>query len=137
MQSTHFYLYDFTALIPSPLSSSSNNLELHLKPRIRPNALPVQPEQHRHRDEGQGHKSQQRIAPAQTKLVVHIQPGEGEHGAEDGAQNRVCGDGGRGVYVEGVDEVGLDGHHGREVADADECCADDLGFVRMFQAVEG
>lgn len=100
-------------------------LEIETEPRIRPYTLTVKEKQNRDRNKRQGDESQQRVTPAQAKCVVHFQARKREHSAEEGAQDCVCGDGTSGVDGEGVDEIGLNRHHGCEVSDAYERCAYD------------
>jgi hypothetical protein len=100
-------------------TSSPTYSQLHLKLWIRTNTLAVEAEKHWNGNKCQRNETEDRIAPAETQGVVHVEAREGQDGAEDGAQDRVGGDGARGVDGEGVDEVRLDCHQGGEVADAD------------------
>jgi len=101
-----------------------NLSKLHHQLRIRPYPLPPIPEENRHRNQRERYESQQAVSPPQPKLVKHVKSSKRQECSEDRPQNSVSGDGGRGVDSERVHEICLDGHHAREVAEPNECGAD-------------
>ena len=85
------------------LSHNSNTRPTPLP--IRPNAPPPPRKQKRHRHQNNSHAPENRIAPANTDVVIHGPHEEGEGAREHGAQEHVGRDGAGAVAGEGVDEV--------------------------------
>ncbi|KAJ6438728.1 LOW QUALITY PROTEIN: pyruvate kinase [Purpureocillium lavendulum] len=89
--------------------------------------LSVANEQPRSREHEHGDETEQGVAPAETKPVVHGDARKGQHGTSYGANDSVSRQGGGGIYGEGVDQVHLKAHEDDEVANANDRSAYDGG----------
>ena len=85
----------------------------NLKTSAFTNSFPI--DQNGHRDGYQEYRdeAQERVSPAEAQRVVHGEARQWYQRSHDGAPDCVGGEGGSGVYGEGVEEVGLYGYLGQ------------------------
>ena len=98
--------YNIQQRYNAPSTPGSQILDLESLPQ----RFPIPDQQDRHEQERQTDESEQTVAPADTEPFVHSQAEERQERARDGAHGGDCGDGGRGVDGEGVNEVHLQDH---------------------------